>query len=344
MVYFYQNVADVETNCRHFDHAIRDLRRALEIAQPVESAHRAQGSIYSVLADTLRQSGDLEGALKTANQAVELQEEEAAGGHAALLINLGGTLVIKGMILGRADAEPSLGRSDEALLSFQKAIDIAEDLAKKDAIDYLSRHSEATYTLEAGNVLRHKDRAKALAVYDQALARIREAKANSSTQQDEAELLAASSYPVRWMGSKGEAQQRIDRAFQLLSEAKVYPAEKIEPMSDAYHALQAQADHYSETGQTQKAIDVYQQLLEKLTAWGPKLNDDLRDATCISRTWTALADLLRRAGKIDDAARLESQRAELWNRWTNKLPNAQSLLRQSLEQITPSKRSRTSKR
>jgi serine/threonine-protein kinase len=335
MVYFYMNVADNAANCRRFDDATRYCRRALEIARPVERARTAEGSIYDVLADTLRQSGDLEGALKTVNRAVELQEQQAAGGHAALLVNLGIALTEKGMILGRADAQPSLGRSDEALAAFQKAVDIAEELAKKDSSDYLSRHAEATYALEAGNVLRHSDSRKALAVYDQAMARIREAKTNSSTQHDEAELLAASSYPVRWIGSKAEAQQRIDRAFQLLGAAKIYPADKIEPMSDAYHALQAQADHYADTGQPQKAIDMYQQLLEKLRAWGPKPDEDLRDATCISRTWTALADLLRRVGRTDEAGRLEAQRTELWNHWKSKLPNAQFLLRQSLSQVSP---------
>jgi len=266
---------------------------------------------------------------------VELDQQQAADGHAALLINLGYALDTKGMILGRADAEPSLGRSGEALAAFQKAIDIAEELTKKDSIDFLSRYAEANYALEAGNVLRHRDSRRALAVYDQAIARIREAKANSSTQRHEAELLAASSYPVRWMGSTAKAQQRIDRAFQLLGDTHMYPADKIEPISDAYHALQAQADHYSETGQTQKAIDTYQQLLEKLGAWGSKPDDDLRDATCISRTWTALAGLLRRTGRTDEAKRLEAQRTELWGHWKAKLPNAQFLLRQSLVQIAP---------
>jgi serine/threonine protein kinase len=341
MVYFYTNVANVAGSCRRLDDVIRYCRRALEIAQPVQRARTAEGSIYDALAETLRQSGDLEGALKTANQAVELQEQQAADGQAALLINLGNVLIVKGTILGKADAEPSLGRSDEALAAFQRAVDIAEELAKKDSSDYLSRHSEAAFALEAGNVLRHRDARKALAVYDQAMARIREAKANSSTQHDEAELLAASSYPVRWIGSKAEAQRRIDRAFQLLSEAHIYPADKIEPMSDAYHAVQAQADHYSETGQARKAIDMYQQLLENLRAWGAKPDDDLRDATCISRTWTALANLLRRVGRTDEAGRLEAQRTELWNHWTSKLPNAQFLLRQSLSQIAPRARRRT---
>ena len=335
MVYFYMNVGGTAADFRQFDDAIRYSRRAVEIAQPVETAHRAEGSIYTTLADTLRQSGDLEGALKIANQSVEFESQQAAGGHPALLINLADALNVKGMILGRADAEPSLGQSTEALQAFQRAVGIAEELARKDSIDYLSRRGEATYALEEGNLLRHRDAHKALVVYDQALARIREVKANSSMGRDEAELLVASSYPLRWNGESDEAQQRIEHAFKLLAEAKLYPAEKIEPMSDVYHALQAQADHYSETGQTQKAIDAYKELLDKLTAWQPKVEDDLRDATCISRTWTALADLLHRAGRNDDADRIEAERSELWNRWSEKHPNRQFLLHQSLTQIRP---------
>jgi hypothetical protein len=75
--------------------------------------------------------------------------------------------------------------------------------------------------------------------------------------------------------------------------------------------------------------------LGKLMAWKPDIQNDLRDATCISRTWTALADLLWRVGRTDEAARLEAQRKELWNHWTDKLPNAQFLLRQSLSQVAP---------
>lgn len=337
MVYFYTNVGNVAMNCRHFDDAVRYCRRALEVSQPVQKAHIAQGSIYGALAETLRQWGHLDEALKTVNQTVQLQEQQAAPGHPAMLINLGDALISKGMILGRADAEPTLGRSDEALAEFQRAVDIAEELAKKDPADYFSRHKVAVYALEEGNLLRHKDARKALAVYDQALARVGEAKASSSTRHDEAELLAASSYPVRWTGGKAEAQQRIEKALQLQREDHIYPADKIEPMSDAYHALQAQADNYAESGQIQKAIDAYKQLLDKLAAWPPKVEDDLRDATCISRTWTALVNLLRRSGRGDEAARLEAQRTELWNHWAGKLPNAQFLLHQSLSQIAPNR-------
>jgi tetratricopeptide (TPR) repeat protein len=276
----------------------------------------------------------LDGALKTAHESIGFQQTEAAGGHAALRINLASAYDLEGMILGRADAEPSLGRSREALADFQNAFDIAEDLASKDGADYLGRHNVAVFGLEMGNILRHKDPEKALAVYDHSLVRIREAKPNASTQRDEAELLAGSSYALRWLGRIDDAKQRLDRALELLHTAKRYPADKVEPMSDTYNALRAQADDYAETGQAAEAIDAYRELLDKIMAWGPDLND-LRDATCISRTWTALVNLLRRTGRTREAERLEAQRADLWNNRNGKLPNAPFLLRQSLSQIAP---------
>jgi len=335
MAYFYVNVAGAYYDLRHFDGAIRYCQRALDISEPDVTAHRLRGPILGILGAARWQAGDLDGALKTTLEAVQLQEKEAAGGHASLRINLANALNFEGMILGRQDAEPSLGRTPEALAAFQRALEIAEDLARKDRLDYLGRHNVAVFALEAGNILRHSEPRKALPVYDQALARIREAKANASTQRDEAELLAGSSYAVRSAGRNDEARQRIERAFQLLRDAQRYPADKVEPMSDAYDALRASADDYAETDQPTKAVEAYQQLLDKLMAWKPDIQNDLRDATCISRTWTALADLLRRTGRADEAEQLEARRSELWTHWTDKLPNAQFLLRQSLNQVTP---------
>jgi serine/threonine protein kinase len=333
MRYFYAAVAYTYYSGRDFNEVIRYCQRALDIPLPNSHANDLRGTTLSVLGAARWQSGDLDGALKTTLGAIELQEVEAAGGHASLRINLANGYNVEGMILGRADAEPSLGRSSEALSDFQKASDIAEDLARKDPLDYLGRNAVAVFGLEVGNTLRRTDPRKALTVYDHALARIREANISTSTRRDEAELLAGSSYSVRWLGREKEARRRIDKALELLSQARRYPSDKVEPMSDAYDVLRAQADDLAETGQTVKAIEAYQQLLDKLMAWRPDVQNDLRDATCISRTWTALAGLLRRAGRNDEAVRLEAQRTELWNHWQNKLPNAQFLLRQSLVQI-----------
>jgi serine/threonine protein kinase len=341
MRYFYVNVAGTYSDGRDFDDGIRYCQRALEIAVPGPRANDLRGSALEVLGIARWQSGDLDGALKTALESIELKKHEAAGGHASLRINLANGYDLEGMILGRADAEPSLGRSSEALSEFKKALDIAEDLAQKDASDYLGRHKVAIASLEIANILRHSNPQDALAVYDHALTRIREAKSNVSTQRNEAELLAASSYALRWTARDREAKQRIARAFELLSQASRYPSDKVEPMSDTYDVLRAQADDYGETGQTVKAIEAYQELLGKLMAWKPNPLNDLRDATCLSRTWTALANLLRRSGRKDDALQLEAQRTDLWNHWNGKLPNAQFLLRQSLSQITPGRPSLT---
>jgi tetratricopeptide (TPR) repeat protein len=332
MRYFYGNVGGSYYGARHFDEATRYCQRGLDI--PL-SSDKGIGSILMILAAAQWQAGDLDGALKTSLRAIELEKGEAANGHASMRMNLANVYDLEGEILGRADAEPSLGRNQEALAELQKGLDISEDLAKQDANDYLSRNSIAGKTLEIGNILRHQNPRDALAVYDHGLARIREARSSPTTQRDEAELLAASSYPLRWAGRDKEAKQRIARAFELLSQAKQYPSDKVEPMSEAYEALRAEADDYAETGERNEAIQAYQDLLDKLMAWKPDLQNDLRDATCISRTWTALANLLRRAGRTDEAKQLEAQRAELWDHWKVKLPNAQFLLRQSLSQITP---------
>jgi serine/threonine protein kinase len=334
MRYFCMNVATSDLNVRHFDEARRYSQQALDIPVPPPKANALRGGALANLGLARWQQGDLGGALKAISDSIELKKAEAADGHASLRINLANGYDVEGMILGRADAEPSLGRSREALASFQKALDIAEDLAQKDANDYLGRHFVVIASLEIGNILRHRSPQAALAVYDHALARIREVRSNVSAQRDEAELLAASSYVIRWAGRGKETKQRIARALVLLSQAGRYPVDKIEPMDGAYDALRARADDYAQTGQTAKAIEAYQQLLEKLMAWKADPQNDLRDATCISRTWTVLADLLRRGGQKDKAVQIEAQREKLWNQWNNKLPNAQFLLRQSLTQIT----------
>jgi len=335
MGYFETNVAYAYDNSRHFEKARRASQRALDIAQPVAYAHQLNGPILGALVIARWQTGDLDGALQTAQQAVQLHETQATSGHASLQVNLADTLCVEGMILGKQDAEPSLGRSRDALAVLQRGLDIGEELAKMDPIDYLSRRSVATTGLEIGNILRHNEPQKALMVYDHALARIRETKTNVSAQLSAADLLAGSSYALRRLGRDAEARRRIEEAFQLLRDAHQYPADTVEPMSRSDHVIRAEADDYAETGQTDKAIAAYRELLDKLMAWKPDLQNDLRDATCISRTWTALANLLRRTGRTEDADRLEVQRTELWNHWKDKLPNAQFLLRQSLSQVSP---------
>jgi serine/threonine protein kinase len=325
-VYVCSNIADGYLRWRRMDDAVRYSRRALEISQRLPSTYVLHGSIYEVLGDAQWQSGNLDEALKTAQHAVELQEKAAANGHAALRANLADALQREGMILGGQDAEPSLGRTKDALAAFQKALNIAEDLASKDSNDYLSRGQLAAIAVEIGNIVRRNNPRKALVIYDHALSRVREAGTSPSTQHDQAELLAASSYAARWAGRQHEAKQRIAHALQLLRDAHRYPAEKIEPMSDVDHAMRALADGYAETGESTKALEAYQELLDKLMAWNVRVENDLRDATCMSRTWAALASLMLEAGQKDKSVQLFARRADVCRRWRQKLPNNQPVL------------------
>jgi len=262
-------------------------------------------------------------------KAVAIDEKQAATGHATMRSNEIGVLLHQGMILGKADGELSLARPAEALASFRKAWAIAEELASKDSSDALSHHEVAEVGLEIGNILRHTNPQEALGVYDHSLARIREAKFSSQTQRDEAELLVASSYALRRVGQTKEARQRIDKGFLLLREAKVFPAERIEPMNEADHALRASADFFAGTRQYGQAINEYQELEKKLVAWNLNLDKDLRDAICMSRTWTARAEILRRVGRADEAAELEARSKMSLKLWTQKLPNYPFVLRQA---------------
>jgi len=327
-MYWYLNVADEYENRRQFDKAIRYCQRVQDLSLQGAQDHRFDGNVFDTLAYSQWQRGDLDGALATVRKSFELEEKEAANGHAALRSNEVDVLWHEGMILGKADGELSLGRTSEALAAFQKGLTIAEELARSDTDDALSRHEVAEVGLEIGNILRHTNPQKALAVYDHSLATLRETKSNSRALRDEAELLSASSYALLGMDRKDEARERIDKALRLLRDARIYPAEKIEPMSEADHAMRALAYFYDKTGQREKAIDQYRELLNKLDAWSPNLDDDLRDAICLSRTWLALAGILRGAGQSDEATKLEARRKAVLDHWAQKLSNGPAVLEQ----------------
>ncbi len=319
-VYWSANAAVEYENQRRFDKAERYLKRALELSQSAAAAP-SEGHIYLVLAYLQWQTGQLDEALATIQKSLDIVVKDAATGHATMRSNVVNSLLHQGMILGKADGELSLGRTADAESCFRKALAIAEELAGSDSNDALSRHKVGVVGLELGNVLRHTHPREALAVYDRSLVRVREAKSSSREQRDEAELLVASSYALRRTGQVGEAKRRIDKGFQLLRDAKVYPADKIKPMSDADHALRASADFFAETHQYSQAIGEYQEIQKKLMAWNLDLDNDLRDAVCISRTWVALGEVLRQAGRADEAAELEARTSALLEHWTQKLPN-----------------------
>ena len=98
--------------------------------------------------------------------------------------------------------------------------------------------------------------------------------------------------------------------------------------SELCSVLQATADHHADEGQVSKAIDEYDQLLAKVMAAKPEVDDDLRAAYSLSLLYRDQARLHRVAGAADRAAAINAKRVALWKQWSEKLPDNPFVLRQ----------------
>ena len=312
----YSNIAIAYQNSNRFEESIRYSRRALDISAGVEAARMRRASAFGVLAYSLRRVGDLDGAL-TAGQESRLLLEHLAPADRGNLIN---ALWRVGLTLGE-DGGPNLGRPDDALRAFQQGLDIAEEQASKDPTDSRSRVRVGVVALEIGNILRHSDPARARAVYDRALARLREIDANVRSRDGEIALLTMSSYAARALGREADARARLAESFKLLRAAKAYPVDAIEPQSGADNALRALAAQHEAAGELARAAEIYQELITKSEALPIRPAEDLRDAAFLSNTWTARARLLRRLGKTAEAESLETRRTALWTAWAQRRPH-----------------------
>src|SRR6185369_6004015 len=225
-----------------------------------------------------------------------------------------------GFILGE-DGGVSMGRSSEAIAAFRRAMELSEEGARKDPRDAASRNRVGNSGRELGNVLRHTDPQGALEVYDLALHRLGEIPNSVRAQHDQVLVLANSSYALRSLHRLGEAKQRIDASFAILKNLKEYPAEKVSLDSPSCIALSALADHETETGGFQRAIETYEQLLAQVMASKPEPFTDLRDAPHLARLYEVLGALYRHAGDMSKAENMDAKRLEIWQSWDRKLPN-----------------------
>jgi len=328
VAFMYSNVAVTFDENHKFDDASRLARRSIEIARQREDTAPQQSLAYGILADALRQAGDLEAALSAVRESRRLQEQIPDTGKTWQRSNLILALWREGSILGE-DGDINLDRSQEAAEVLRRALQMADDLGAKDLADTSHHQMEGEVARRLGDILRHSDPRAALAVYDQGIAAVLRAKnSNAGTKRTQAGLLASSSYPLRALEDNAEASHRIDTALQLLREIQDYPAERIEPGSETEIALQALADQSMALNEPAKASDTYQELLAKLKAWGPAPADSLRGATYLSAVYESFALALRQAGRAMDAAQREGDRRTLWESWDRKLPKNQYVGRQ----------------
>jgi len=293
-------------------------RQAIDISRLGTGTRRVYAQAMTILADSLRLSGDLEGALETIRESLSVVEKAQYGTEVTRRSALSAAYWREGVILGQ-EGLMSLDRRDEAVAAFHKSLDAAEELARKDPNESSCRFLIGAASRELGDVLRNRDAQRALAVYDHALLRLGEISNNAKARRGEAEILAGSSYALRRLHRVGDAEKRIDAAFRRLRDTKDYPADRIELGSEADTVLRAHGDHLAGTGQTPRAAEVYRELLEKALATRPDPSVDLRHAAKLSGIYEALAGLDRRTGEASRARALSERRLQLWQQWDRKL-------------------------
>jgi tetratricopeptide (TPR) repeat protein len=179
-----------------------------------------------------------------------------------------------------------------------------------------------------GDVLRHFDARRSLDIYDHTLRHLAEVQNNSAFRRFEVSALAGSSYSLRRLNRPADARQRLDAAFERLRQLKLYPAEKVEPGSEAEDALRALAEYEAGTGNLKRATELYQNVLDLTQAANSNPENSLTDALDQSSLYRAKSALLRRTAQADLASALEARDRELWQRWDRKLPHNPFVLRQ----------------
>ena len=313
------NVANWYVHKDQTEAGLRLLRRTIEIAKATRQTDKVGGA-QIVMARALRSAGDLDGALAAIREGVFTLDPPPGEKTPGLLLAYALALSTQGEILGQ-DGTPNLGRPREAAEYFERSLNIAADLVRQDPNDAFSRMSFSGKGTRLASVVSQWDPHRAIALYDEVLARLAEVKNNSRARREEVRALAGSAAPLRRTGNAAEARKRLDAAFALLRDLKLYPADQVELGSEPDDTLRASAEQEAAGGNVPQGIEIYQQLRFRIMASQPKPDSDLSDAASLSGIEAALAALHRKAGQLDSARQVEARRLDLWRRWDRKLPN-----------------------
>ncbi len=218
------NIGQGLMNIHRYQEAVLQIGRAIELGRHsgAPSSVIAQG--LSVLANARRQAGDLDGALSAITEARALGEKAQYPKQIRRASALYAILWRQGVILGE-DESVSLNRPADAVEPLQKAFDLVDQMAAQDPNEVSFRDRVGTAGQQLADILRHSDPARALAIYDRTLLRLREINGGNKTP--------AASKPACWpipltrceaLRRFPQAKQRIDQAFDILRPwAKTFP-------------------------------------------------------------------------------------------------------------------------
>jgi serine/threonine protein kinase len=324
---YLANVALAEMNLHRYQDAVRHTRRQVELARSAGAPPDYVIGGLGVLANALRLSGDLQGALETITEALALAGASTFGNETSNAAVLYPLLNRQGMILGDSDSI-GLNRPADAIQAFQRAYDLEDRQASRDPNDVTSRDRAATVGREMADILVSTDAGRALDLYDRSLKRLQEAKVSTHLSRAQAAILARSSYALRRLGRAGEAGARIEAALALLTATKDLPASRIKLGDEAEIVLRAQADHAAAAGQPRRALEAYYDLLAKVQASDPNPENDLQEAHNLSRIYLAMARIARVAQDTNESQLLDDRRTKLWRLWDRNLPGNPYVQRQ----------------
>jgi serine/threonine protein kinase len=316
----FYNIALSHKNQYLPDEGIRYARRSVETSGLSHNAALRRSLALSMLADLLRRTGDLEGALVAIREARANLDKARFPSEKQRRAAWCRVLGRESKILGVPGAI-SLNRPNEALPLLERVFGLLEEWSQSEQRDTWSRLLFASVGRELGDTLRLRNPQRALDVYDHALRRLGEVEDNTEARRGEVELLASSAYALRSLKRVEEAKARIDAAFRLLAGTGDYPAARVLLHEGAEAALRSWGDHLAETGEPERAAEVYEELLAKVLVTEPDSRNDLPHAAGLSRIYGPLAALHRRNGQRDRAASFDALRLELWRHWDRKLPN-----------------------
>jgi serine/threonine-protein kinase len=314
------NIALAFKNAGLFPDAIGYTRRSIALMPPGPRSAETRAQWLSIIADSLRLSGDLPAALDAIRDARRSLDEVDGGADNPRLSTRFNVLWREGLILGE-EGRISLNRPAEAAAVLQQAFDHIEAWATRDTRNAQPRILFISAGRELGNILRPRDPQRALSVYEQALSRVAEVKENARARRGEVDLLVGSSFPLRDLGRPLEARQRLDQAFARLQQLGLYPADRVDLGSETDAALRARAEDEAANGDLARASETYRSLLAAIMAAEPESETRLSDATDLASLYQAMAALHRRAGNKEAADDLDARRTRLWQHWNQKLPD-----------------------
>ena len=324
--FFYQ-IALTHKNLHLFEEGIRYSRRSIEISRTLRNSASRVSLGLSMLADLYRLTGEPERALHTIREAQTALQQANFPGEAARC-SASGSRFSGGRPKFWAGRRLEPNRPAEAIAVLQEAFDVTEEWSRDDPEGSWSRLYFASLGRELGELLRVRNPQRALAIYDQALFGRQEIQDNTEARRGEAQILAGSAYAMRRLGRIDEANRRIEAAFRLLDSIQDFPAPRIVPRSPEDLVLRAMADHLAETGQPQRAAELFADLLERVEASNPDPQNDFRHAAALSQIYGSLAAACRRAGLAARESEISTRRLELWRSWERKLARSRIVKRQ----------------